>query len=220
MKPFRLQTSFAYQRLRTITTKQGGLQQATIPATPPSTPQPFERVDQQLLNPAATPLALLPLSSIIRTYTITTVAASPILMSFTSSILHRMLNSKSVIFNVDRNPILHWLLKKTFYAQFCAGENKAEVQKLIKDVEAVGYSGIALEYAMEVLEDEDGHAVDESSGIQSWKNGVMETIELSKEDSFLAFKSVLSLFLQKPLTDFLHQVLWHGSCSIQPAQSQ
>jgi hypothetical protein len=188
IKPTRLQSNFSYQPLRTITTKQGGLQQATVPASTPSTPSPSDRVDQQLLNPAATPLALLPLSSVIRTYTITTVAASPLLMSFTSSILQRMLQSKSVLLDVDRNPILHWILKKTFYAQFCAGENKAEVQKLIKDVEAVGYSGITLEYAMEVLEDEDGHAVDESTGIQSWKKGVMETIELSKEDSFLAFK--------------------------------
>lgn len=99
-----------------------------------------------------------------------------------------MLHAKSALFNVDRNPLLHWILKKTFYAQFCAGENKAEVQKFIKDVEAVGYNGVCLEYAMEVLDEDEGKDVDELAAIKAWTEGVMETIDMSKEGSFLAFK--------------------------------
>ena len=101
-----------------------------------------------------------------------------------------MLNSKSVLFNVDRNPLLRWILKRTFYAQFCAGENKAEVQRFIKGLEGVGYNGVCLEYAMEVLEGEDhgGKEITEAEGIKIWTNGVVETIEMSKPGSFMAFK--------------------------------
>jgi len=99
-----------------------------------------------------------------------------------------MLNSRSVLFNVDRNPFLRWILKTTFYAQFCAGENKAEVQRFIKDIEAVGYNGVCLEYAMEVLEDDNAQEANDLDKITSWKEGVMETIDMSKEGSFLAFK--------------------------------
>jgi len=100
-----------------------------------------------------------------------------------------MLNSKSVLFNVDRNPVLRWLLKKTFYAQFCAGEDKPEVQRFIKGLERVGYNGVCLEYAMEVLEGEDhGTEISEAEGIKRWTDGVVETIEMSKPGSFMAFK--------------------------------
>jgi len=100
-----------------------------------------------------------------------------------------MLKSKSILFNVDRNPLLRWLLKKTFYAQFCAGEDKPEVQKFIKGLEGVGYNGVCLEYAMEVLEGEDhGKEISEAEGIKRWTDGVVETIEMSKPGSFMAFK--------------------------------
>jgi len=160
--------------------------QASLSRVPADQQQ--ERVQEQISSPARDPLSLLPLSSILRTYTITTVSASPTLLSLTSAILQRMLNSRSILFNVDRNPLLRWILKTTFYAQFCAGENKAEVQRFIKDIEAVGYNGVCLEYAMEVLEDDGTQEVNDLDKITSWKEGVMGTIEMSKEGSFLAFK--------------------------------
>jgi len=101
-----------------------------------------------------------------------------------------MLNSRSPLFSIHRNPLLRWLLKKTFYAQFCAGENAEEVRSFVKRMERVGYSGVALEYASEVLEDEsevvDG--VKEEEGIERWERGILESIEMSREGSFVAFK--------------------------------
>jgi len=60
----------------------------------------------------------------------------------------------------------------------------------VKRMERVGYSGVALEYASEVLEDEsevvDG--VKEEDGIERWERGILESIEMSREGSFVAFK--------------------------------
>lgn len=104
-----------------------------------------------------------------------------------------MLHSKSALFNIDRNPVLRWLLKKTFYAQFCAGENKTEVEVFLRDIEEVGYTGVCLEYAMEVLEGEGGDqntsaANSEQEAIERWTTGVLDTIALARPGSFIAFK--------------------------------
>jgi len=55
----------------------------------------------------------------------------------------------------------------------------------------VGYSGVALEYASEVLEDGGVRsAVEEEKGIERWERGILDSIEMSREGSFVAFKYV------------------------------
>ena len=98
-----------------------------------------------------------------------------------------MLDSRSLLFSIHRNLLLRWLLKKTFYAQFCAGENSDEVREFVKKMERVGYSGVALEYASEVLEDAEEKG-DEEVGIERWERGILDSIEMSREGSFVAFK--------------------------------
>jgi len=118
-----------------------------------------------------------------------------------------MLSSRSPLFNVDHNPILRLLLKRTFYAQFCAGEDAAEVGRFVAKMDQVGYSGVALEYASEVLVDA-GREVEEVKGIERWERGILDSIAMSKEGSFVAFKYVVRVSRVPPLPSLkVHEAL-------------
>jgi proline dehydrogenase len=109
-------------------------------------------------------------------------------------------NSQSPALNPDRNPLLRWFLKKTFYAQFCAGENAKEVGHTVKTLKASGFKGIMLCYAKEVVLDEDSASKLESSGDNSmaqrriekeilpWKKGTLDTVAMTEPGDFVAVK--------------------------------
>ena len=102
-----------------------------------------------------------------------------------------MLDSKSYLTNIDKNPILAKLLKSTFYAQFCAGETKKEVKVNASAArDALGYDGVILEYALEVLGG-DGKALtaeEIEADIQTWRRGILESIEVAREGDFIGVK--------------------------------
>jgi hypothetical protein len=109
-------------------------------------------------------------------------------------------HSQSPLLNPDRNPVLRWVLKKTFYAQFCAGENAMEVQKTVHSLKDVGFKGVMLCYAKEVVLDEKassalGSGVDSKASkvlidqeILPWKKGTMETVAMTQPGDFVAVK--------------------------------
>lgn len=141
------------------------------------------------LGSASSALSVLPLSSILRSYMVMSMSSSPILLSTATRILKAIVHSTGPVLNVERNPLLGWLLKRTFYAQFCAGENKKEVSKCIADLHKIGYSGVVLEYAMEVLQDgttKSAEAVE--NDIKVWKNGLLDTVDMVNDGDFIAFK--------------------------------
>lgn len=99
--------------------------------------------------------------------------------------------------NPDRNPILHFLVKRTVYAQFCAGETADEVDQTIKKLKRMGYRGVMLGYAREVCLDknqaqtmtctvnqEDLNA----SAISSWTRGTLCTVEMAQPGDFVSIK--------------------------------
>lgn len=102
--------------------------------------------------------------------------------------------------NPDRNPALKFILKKTFYAQFCAGEQAAEIHHTIDSLKNIGFSGVILGYAKEVVLSEDqtknlascgqGAAAEECirTEISSWARGTMETVLLVAPGDFVALK--------------------------------
>ncbi|KAK4980884.1 hypothetical protein LTR28_013155 [Elasticomyces elasticus] len=145
------------------------------------------------------PLGVLPFSQIIRTYVITTVSSSAYLLDICSALLRRLLESKSVLTNVDRNPILRAILRQTFYKQFCSGSTRAEVQATIQGLQKCGYEGVILEYALEVLK---GEAGDEKVDIEKWRKGMLDTISMANTGDFVGLKwsglgsSALSLLQQ------------------------
>jgi hypothetical protein len=100
-----------------------------------------------------------------------------------------MLDSKSYLLSLERNPVLAKLLKNTFYAQFCAGENKREVTvNTAAAREALGYDGIILEYALEVLGGTVPTETETAQEIEVWRNGMLASIEVAREGDFIGLK--------------------------------
>ena len=131
-------------------------------------------------------LDCLPLSQILRTYLITTISSSPTLLSASSKILRYMLESKSLLFSLDKNPLARALLWETFYKQFCAGETPSQVAKTYTNLRRQGYSGLILEYALEVLKDAEG--ADEVQDVVRWRTGMLKTIEMAADGDFVGLK--------------------------------
>ncbi|KAK0391778.1 hypothetical protein NLU13_1277 [Sarocladium strictum] len=133
------------------------------------------------------PLSVLPLSMVLRSLATTTVSSSPMLLSPSLAIMGVLAHSTNPLLNPDRNPILRWFLKNTFYAQFCAGENAAEVRQTIARLKGIGFTGVLLGYAKEVVLS-DKQAENLASGklgeeteelikaeIAPWAEGTLET---------------------------------------------
>jgi len=117
------------------------------------------------------------------------------------AVMSAMAHSTNPILNPDRNPILKYFLKKTFYAQYCAGENEPEVRRTVSSLKQIGFSGVILGYAREVVLTPaqtadlasctaEGQAADECirNEINPWARGTLETVRLADEGDFVALK--------------------------------
>lgn len=161
---------------------------ATLAVSPlpetPRTPVPHEP-----------PLAGLPLTNVLRTYLITRLSSSPVLWALGFQGLKLLVNPRIALLDPDKNRALNWVLKKTFYSQFCAGENGTEVAQTTKAVKSVGYHGIILEYALEVLLDGIANgpvpAADSAETrreIEEWRRGMLQTVDMAGPGEFAALK--------------------------------
>jgi proline dehydrogenase len=141
------------------------------------------------------PLSILPFGMLLRSYLITTLSTSPLLLNTSLRLLSVLARSKSAFLSPDRNPLLHFILKKTFYAQFCAGETANEVLKVSKSIKAIGFGGIILGHAREVVLC-DGESVGEDNAgleaakadVDSWMQGTLETLNMTDEGDQVALK--------------------------------
>lgn len=109
-------------------------------------------------------------------------------------------HSKSPILSPDTNPLLRYFLKKTFYKQFCAGENPREINETIDGLRGLGFKGVILNYAREVSPDDHiesklasatGATAEETSKqaeIIPWAKGTMETVKLVTPQDYVAVK--------------------------------
>ncbi|KAI9705277.1 MAG: proline dehydrogenase [Bogoriella megaspora] len=130
-------------------------------------------------------LAELSLSSVLRTFMITSISSSPSLLAASTSILKQMLKSNSFLVNVDSNPVVRAVLNQTFYKQFCAGESAAEAQAMMQKLQDIGYSGVILEYALEVLERAEE---DPEIAVERWRTGLLKTVEMANPGDFVGLK--------------------------------
>lgn len=96
-----------------------------------------------------------------------------------------MLETKNPLLRIDKNPVMKTLLMKTFYKQFCAGGNDAEVAKTCREVRELGYSGVVLEYALEVLKDVKSNELED---VAIWRKGMLDSIRMAAEGDFVALK--------------------------------
>ncbi|WZH49511.1 proline dehydrogenase [Fusarium acuminatum] len=113
------------------------------------------------------------------------------------AIIERIVKSKSLLLNADRNPLLNRLLRWTIYNHFCAGSNAEQVARSTALVKAMGYQGVILGYAKEfVIDPAEGKVCTDtsrySSGcykmIEEWKNGTLQTLQNLQPGDFLAVK--------------------------------
>lgn len=115
--------------------------------------------------------------------------------------MNLLAHTTSPILNPDYNPILRQFIKSTFYAQFCAGETAAEVRNTIARLKGLGFSGVILGYAREVVLTDAQTKDLASCGLQGdvaeeciknevvpWANGTLETVRLASEGDYVALK--------------------------------
>ncbi|KAG9953195.1 FAD-linked oxidoreductase, partial [Aureobasidium melanogenum] len=144
---------------------------------------PGSKVTKTNKTPA---LAVLPFSTVLRTYMITSISCKPALLSVCFKALTAMIHAKNPIFNVERNPLLKLILRETFYKQFCGGETKAEVRATRAQLQSLGYSGVIFEYAREILSDVPSS--DTAADVEMWRKGLMETVEAAQPGDIIGLK--------------------------------
>ena len=166
---------------------------STLAELPGAVPPPVT------LEPSRAPLSVLPLSMIVRSLATTVVSSSPLLLPPSLRIMGMLAHSENLFLNPDRNPLLRYFLKKSFYAQFCAGESPAEVQATINRLKNIGFTGVILGYAKEVvLTEKQAEEVESVVGqetqkvidneIVPWAEGTLETVRLAQPGDFVALK--------------------------------
>lgn len=143
------------------------------------------------------PLSVLPLKTVLRSLLISTVSASKPLLTPSLFALSVLASSQNALLNPDRNPLLRSVIKRVFYAQFCAGESRAEVDATINGLKDTGFSGVILGYAKEAVPEEshiselEAHEGPIAEGVEEvtpWAQGTMETITMAQPGDFVALK--------------------------------
>ncbi|KAF6841606.1 proline oxidase [Colletotrichum plurivorum] len=143
------------------------------------------------------------LKVLLRSLLVATISSYRFLLSPAVGVLRFLGGSPQFwIFDVQRNPVLHGLMKKTLYNHFCAGETRAEVTSTIAEIKRMGFRGAILTYAREIVvdnrtEEETSHGMSNKeqtsgdhgdSGIEAWRDGVLTTVEMLGEGDILALK--------------------------------
>jgi hypothetical protein len=178
------------------------------------------------------PLSILPLRMIIRSLFITSISSSTALQAAIIRTLLMLAHADNAILNPDRNPILHFLLKKTFYDQFCAGETPVEVRSTMASLKDIGFSGVILTYAKEAVPSEGDVEVtagyepsnetahDITSEIEPWAKGTLDTIKLAGPGDYVALKltgsgrlALYNLSQNKGPSPYLYKSM-HNICTL------
>jgi hypothetical protein len=150
------------------------------------------------------PLAAMPTNMLLRSLFIATVSSNRFLLLPSLHLLSFFSKpGRSYVFNVDRNPVLKAILKRTLYNQFCAGETEQETRALVKQLKDLGFKGVILTYAKEMVFDhktssanhhateevvEQHAAVADDADIETWRTGTLKTLGLISEGDILALK--------------------------------
>ena len=111
-------------------------------------------------------------------------------------IMKAMSSSTSLALNPDRNPLLHYFTRKLFYDHFCAGENGIEVRGTVKSMRDLGYKGVILGYAKEIVVPQNQTIPTSSQAevesidpiVEDWRQGTLQTLEMIGDGDVLAVK--------------------------------
>lgn len=141
--------------------------------------------------------SVVPTSVLLRSLLVTTISSNWALRVPSLSILLFITKARGFLFNVDRNPLIRWILRKTMYDHFCAGEREPQVRNTIRQIKDLGIRGVILTYAREAAQgassmekansSEKGASV-HCENIQAWRDDVLKTVDLIGEGDCLAPK--------------------------------
>lgn len=150
------------------------------------------------------PLAAMPTGMLLRSLFIATISSNKFLLIPSLHLLSFFSKpNRSYLFNVDRNPVLKALLKRTLYNQFCAGETELETKACVRQLKDLGFKGVILTYAKEMVFDHKAKssnhhtsdkfvdaeaAVAKDTDIEAWRVGTLKTVDLISEGDILALK--------------------------------
>lgn len=157
------------------------------------------------------PYSLMPTKVLLRSLLIATVSSHRALLAPSLAILSFLAQPRGPFFSIEKNPILYTLFKRTLYNHFCAGENEREVTSTIRGIKNMGFKGVILTYAREVVLDHstkkaavkshggstedsvvatsDGHIeTSDDEAIVAWRAGVLETVGMLQKSDVLAIK--------------------------------
>ncbi|KAJ5184218.1 hypothetical protein N7492_001834 [Penicillium capsulatum] len=144
-------------------------------------------------------MARLPTRLVLRSLTLTSLMSSKTFMKPALALLHRLSTSESTLLNPDRNILLNKLLRWTVYDHFCAGVNRDEVSRTVAAVKEIGYQGVILGYAREIVLDPTEQIAHDAAGsvtysdkcyelVDEWKKGNLETLSMVGSGDFLGVK--------------------------------
>ncbi|KAH7090201.1 FAD-linked oxidoreductase-like protein [Paraphoma chrysanthemicola] len=149
----------------------------------------------------------MPINMLLRSLFIATVSSNKVLLLPALQLLAFFAKpNRSFLFNVDRNPVLKAILKRTLYNQFCAGETEKETRACVQRLKELGFKGVILTFAKETVFDnrakksellsstsdkfhEMEAAVTNDTDIEAWRVGTLKTVDLISEGDILAIKT-------------------------------
>ena len=135
-------------------------------------------------------LSLLDVPTLLRSYLISTVSSNQLLLSLSLRLLTFLAHSSSPV--LAHNRVFHYVLKKTLYKHFCAGETPLEAQQTVTELKKIGFKGVILASAKEIVLDEQpavkSFQAEEAKSIEAWKNSALETVRLAESADYVALK--------------------------------
>ena len=162
---------------------------APITTTQTATPFPRKEAVAHQSTQKQTPNRVfqqLPLSDLVRTLSVLSVAALP--APLLSTIISFVRRHSGLIVS---SRILSWPIKKTFYKAFCVGESKSEIAANIATLRSRGINGVVLSFAREAKLD--GSATTSAAGaedkaLKSWVASNIETVSQVSSSDYIAVK--------------------------------
>lgn len=145
------------------------------------------------------PLSRLSTRTLLRSLFLSSLFTSPALYNAGLKCFSWIANSQSAILNPDKNILLRAVIRPLIYNQFCAGTNKAEVEKTIADMKRMGYAGVIMCYGKEIVLDhsapkaaptsvQDGTHEAADPQIDLWRDGTLITLGMVGAGDYIGVK--------------------------------
>ncbi|KAI1488682.1 FAD-linked oxidoreductase-like protein [Biscogniauxia mediterranea] len=139
------------------------------------------------------PLQRLTTAALLRTIFLSRLFTSPKLYGFGMNLLQRIINSHQPFLDPDRNWLLNQIVRAVIYNNFCSGAEPVEIRKTLASIKSVGYAGVILTYAREIvarnLADTNPNSdLLSDQQIQQWLDGNMQTLSMIDPGDYLAVK--------------------------------